>query len=304
MDLNMPGISGIEATRALLRELPDARVVMLTISAEDDSVSEAMLAGACGYVVKSASVSELMEAIRAARAGETFLSPPVASKLLAKWRALETASRSATAPGAALSDREIEVLRLIAAGSENTDIADALTISPNTVKRHVAAILTKLRSGNRTQAAVQAVRDGLDLRNPRLDDGPSGSRSDDERPAGQLRPLAHAHKAEAVTVRSLAVHAEAATVVCHLEYQRLTVGEGHHHRPGAAVAQCVRHRLTRDPQDGLTGLPRRVQIPRHLHRISTPARSASAVATRFTVAPSGSSDSARTSTAWRASASA
>ena len=161
IDLNMPGISGIDATRALLRAVPEARVVMLTISAEDDSVSEAMLAGACGYVVKSASIGELMEAIRSARAGETFLSPSVASKLLARWRALETASRTAGGPDSALSDREVEVLRLIAAGSENADIADALTISPNTVKRHVAAILTKLRSGNRTQAAVQAVRDGL-----------------------------------------------------------------------------------------------------------------------------------------------
>jgi DNA-binding NarL/FixJ family response regulator len=160
MDLNMPGTSGIQATRDLLSAWPAARVVMLTVSAEDASVADAMLAGACGYVVKSAALDDLMDAIRAAKAGETFLSPPIASKLLGRWRALESATRVTTAEPL-LSAREIEVLRLIADGHENTAIAGALSISPNTVKRHVAAILAKLRSDNRTQAAVSAVRDGL-----------------------------------------------------------------------------------------------------------------------------------------------
>jgi DNA-binding NarL/FixJ family response regulator len=160
MDLNMPGMSGIQATRQLLQACPTARVVVLTVSADDSSVAEAMLAGACGYVVKSAGLEDLMGAIRAARAGETFLSPEIASKLLGRWRALEVAAH-VTTEEPVLSAREIEVLRLIADGHENTAIAEALSISPNTVKRHVAAILTKLRSGNRTQAAVFAVRDGL-----------------------------------------------------------------------------------------------------------------------------------------------
>jgi two-component system, NarL family, nitrate/nitrite response regulator NarL len=160
MDLNMAGMSGIRATSELLRACPTARVVMLTVSADDSSVAEAMLAGACGYVVKSAGLEELMGAIRAAKAGETFLSPAIASKLLVRWRAFESAAR-VTTEEPVLSAREIEVLRLIADGHENTAIAEALSISPNTVKRHVAAILTKLRSGNRTQAAVFAVRDGL-----------------------------------------------------------------------------------------------------------------------------------------------
>jgi DNA-binding NarL/FixJ family response regulator len=160
MDVNMPGMSGIQATRELLRACPTARVVVLTVSADDASVADAMLAGACGYVVKSAGLEDLMGAIRAAKAGETFLSPAIASKLLGRWRALEIAAR-VTTEEPVLSAREIEVLRLIAEGHENTAIAEALSISPNTVKRHVAAILTKLRSGNRTQAAVFAVRDGL-----------------------------------------------------------------------------------------------------------------------------------------------
>jgi DNA-binding NarL/FixJ family response regulator len=160
LDLNMPGMSGIQATRELLHADPRARIVMLTVSSEDASVAEAMLAGACGYVVKSAGLDELMGAVRAAKAGETFLSPPVASKLLSRWRALETTARVASgAP--LLSKREIDVLRLVAAGYENTAIAESLSISPNTVKRHVAAILLKLSSDNRTQAAVVAVRERL-----------------------------------------------------------------------------------------------------------------------------------------------
>jgi two-component system nitrate/nitrite response regulator NarL len=160
MDLNMPGMSGVQATRELLAVAPQTRVVMLTVSADDASVAEAMLAGAAGYVIKSAGLDELIGALRAARAGETFLSPPVASKLLGRWRALETAARVASEEPL-LSPREIDVLRLIAEGHENSAIADTLSISPNTVKRHVAAILVKLRSENRTQAAVFAVRERL-----------------------------------------------------------------------------------------------------------------------------------------------
>jgi DNA-binding NarL/FixJ family response regulator len=160
MDIHMPGVAGPEATAEIMRRSPDARVVMLTIAADEATVMDAMLAGASGYVVKSAAVRDLLAGIRAAAAGETFMSPQVASKLLMRWRYLEKSVRGASAD-TALSSRELEVLRLIAEGHENTDIADRLMISTNTVKRHVAAILTKLRAANRTDAAVQAVRDGL-----------------------------------------------------------------------------------------------------------------------------------------------
>jgi two-component system NarL family response regulator len=160
MDIHMPGVAGPEATAEIVRRSPDARVVMLTIAADEGTVMDAMLAGASGYVVKSAAVRDLLEGIRAAAAGETFMSPAVASKLLMRWRHLEHSAREAVADSA-LSQRELDVLRLIAEGHENTDIAERLTISTNTVKRHVASILTKLRAANRTDAAVQAVRDGL-----------------------------------------------------------------------------------------------------------------------------------------------
>jgi DNA-binding NarL/FixJ family response regulator len=160
MDIHMPGLAGPEATAELVRRNPEARIVMLTIAADEATVMDAMLAGACGYVVKSAAVRELVDGIRAAAAGETFMSPQIASKLLLRWRFLEHSSRD-TAANSVLSQREIEVLRLIADGHENPDIAARLTISTNTVKRHVATILTKLRAANRTDAAVQAVRDGI-----------------------------------------------------------------------------------------------------------------------------------------------
>lgn len=160
MDLHMPGGDGRTATAEIVGRWPDARVLMLTIAADEQSVAEAMLAGACGYVLKSAAVRELVAAIRSAAAGETFMSAAVAGRLLGRWRHLEHAARAAAAD-AVLSVREIEVLRLISEGQENADIAAELNISPNTVKRHVVAILTKLRVANRTEAAVQAVRAGL-----------------------------------------------------------------------------------------------------------------------------------------------
>jgi DNA-binding NarL/FixJ family response regulator len=160
MDIHMPGVAGPEATAEIVRRRPNARVVMLTIAADEATVVDAMLAGASGYVMKSAAVRDLLGGIRAAAAGETFMSPEIASKLLMRWRYLEHSARDA-AGDSTLSSRELEVLRLIAQGHENTEIADRLMISTNTVKRHVATILTKLRAANRTDAAVQAVRDGL-----------------------------------------------------------------------------------------------------------------------------------------------
>jgi DNA-binding NarL/FixJ family response regulator len=161
MDLSMPGISGVEATRQILEQAPLARVVALTISAEDGDVMDAMMAGACGYLLKDASVEELVTGVRAAAAGESSISPRIATKVLARLRHDAGEREEATKMNTGLSDREIEVLRLLAEGKGNSEIAQELFISPKTVKNHIASILMKLQIDNRIQAAVYAVRSGI-----------------------------------------------------------------------------------------------------------------------------------------------
>ena len=160
MDLNMPGMNGIEATREIARQAPLTRVVVLTISDEDDDVIGAILAGACGYLLKDSSIQDLMQGIRAASVGEALISPHIAAKVLQCLRASSVDSE-AVAQGPELSDRETEVLRLIASGMDNAEIARDLSISPKTVKNHISNILMKLQIENRIQAAVYAVRRGL-----------------------------------------------------------------------------------------------------------------------------------------------
>ncbi len=159
MDLNMPGMNGIEATREIARLAPLTRVVVLTISDQDDDVIDAIIAGACGYLLKDSSIQDLMHGIRAASIGEALISPHIASKVLQRVRAFGSASDES--PGPELSDRETEVLRLIANGKDNAEIARELHISPKTVKNHISNILMKLQIENRIQAAVYAVRRGL-----------------------------------------------------------------------------------------------------------------------------------------------
>jgi DNA-binding NarL/FixJ family response regulator len=161
MDLNMPGISGVEAIRQMTMIAPLTRVLVLTISDEDADVMDAILAGACGYLLKDASIHELMAGIRAAAAGESLVSPAIASKVLRRLRATNSSPREAEAIRSELSDREIQVLKLIATGKDNAQIAADLHISPKTVKNHISNILMKLQIDNRIQAAVYAVRSGL-----------------------------------------------------------------------------------------------------------------------------------------------
>ena len=161
MDLNMPGIGGIEATRRIASHTPATRVLVLTISSDDESIMQAMMAGASGYLLKDASVEELVGGIRAAANGESSISPRIASKLLAWLRDGRAELPAETGVQADLSDREIEVLRLLAAGKGNAEIAAELYISPKTVKNHIASILVKLQIENRIQAAVYAVRAGI-----------------------------------------------------------------------------------------------------------------------------------------------
>jgi DNA-binding NarL/FixJ family response regulator len=160
MDLNMPRMSGVEATRRLAEVAPNSRVLVLTVSADDETVAEAIEAGATGYLLKDASGEDIAAGVRAAADGEALLSPSIASRLLERLRPTGDDAGGA-ASGAELTDREIEVLRLLAAGRENADIAQELFISPRTVKNHISSILAKLHLDNRIQAAVYAVRKGL-----------------------------------------------------------------------------------------------------------------------------------------------
>jgi DNA-binding NarL/FixJ family response regulator len=161
MDLNMPGMGGVEATRHISTISPLTRVVMLTISDQDNDVIDAILAGACGYLLKDSSIQELIAGIRAASLGESLISPTIASKVLQRVRASSTQPEIENTIRAELSDREIEVLKLIANGKDNAMIAGELHISPKTVKNHISNILMKLQIDNRIQAAVYAVRSGI-----------------------------------------------------------------------------------------------------------------------------------------------
>ena len=153
MDLLMPVLNGVAATLAIRRELPDIEVVALTSVLEDASIADAVRAGAIGYLLKDTEAQELRRVIKAAAAGQVQLSPQVTARLL---REMVMPAKSPT-----LTEREINVLRLLAQGKSNKDIAQALSISEQTVKTHVGHILGKLGVSSRTQAALFAVQSGL-----------------------------------------------------------------------------------------------------------------------------------------------
>ncbi len=161
MDLNMPGMNGVDATRHISRDAPLTRVIVLTISDQEQDVMDAILAGACGYLLKDASIQTLMQGIHSAAVGESLISPHIAGKVLQHVRATTAAPEAAATIRAELSDREIQVLKLIANGKDNAMIARDLHISPKTVKNHISNILMKLQIENRIQAAVYAVRSGI-----------------------------------------------------------------------------------------------------------------------------------------------
>jgi DNA-binding NarL/FixJ family response regulator len=158
MDVEMPGPNGIQATPAVLQVCPEAKVVMLTVSGDGTDVLDALLAGATGYLVKGTEPAALVAGIRAAAAGDALLSPGLATKLLGR---VQVAAPVAARDGALLSERELDVLRLLAAGKANIDIARELFLSPYTVRNHISSILAKLQIANRTEAAAYAIRSGL-----------------------------------------------------------------------------------------------------------------------------------------------
>lgn len=161
MDLNLPDSSGIDATKRLRIVSPLTRVLVLTVSASEADITSALQAGACGYLLKDSPPEEIVAGTLAAAAGHSFLSPRVAALLLDRFREASTAHRLPDDLMPTLSERELEVLSLIATGKENGEIADLLVISQHTVKNHVSGILAKLELENRIQAAVYAVRNGL-----------------------------------------------------------------------------------------------------------------------------------------------
>ncbi len=162
MDVRMPKRSGIEATVALKDLLPNVKILMLTISDEEADLYEAIKAGASGYLLKEISIEEVANAVRAVHAGQSLISPSMASKLLTEFATMvkKTDERQAL-PVPRLTNRELEVLKLVARGSNNRDIAKELFISENTVKNHVRNILEKLHLHSRMEAVVYAVREKM-----------------------------------------------------------------------------------------------------------------------------------------------
>ncbi len=157
MDVQLPGASGVEATAAICAAWPEAKVIILTTFDRDDYVFQGVRAGALGYLLKDMPADELIETIRRVHAGEVFIQPTIAS------RTLRELARPQTDPLTPLSEREREVLVLLAQGSSNREIAENLVITEGTVKTHVSNILAKLQAENRTQAANIARRYGLVL---------------------------------------------------------------------------------------------------------------------------------------------
>lgn len=164
LDLYMPGRSGLSALPVLRNELPHARIVMLTVSEDPDAVTQALRDGAAGYLVKGIRAEAFLDALRAVMAGESYVSPSVAGRIL---RDMHRGHPERT-DLESLTEREREVLQLLAQGHTNREIGEQLVISEKTVKRHVTGILAKLHARNRTEAALRAVDGAGEL--PRRDE--------------------------------------------------------------------------------------------------------------------------------------
>jgi len=161
MDMRMPILDGVEATRRLREMQPDCRVIVLTTFDDDELVFEGLRAGAVGYLLKAVSSPRLLEAIHAVARGESILEPSVTAKVVAEFARLANQAARPQALATPLSDRETEVLRLVVTGATNREIAATLVIAEGTVRNHMTNILDKLEVSDRTQAAVKAKALGL-----------------------------------------------------------------------------------------------------------------------------------------------
>jgi DNA-binding NarL/FixJ family response regulator len=159
MDIQMPNVNGIEATRRIVETNPQVGVVVLTMFEDDDSVFSAMRVGARGYVLKGADPSEILKVVRAVAGGEAYFGPEIARRLMDFFSAPKPASSEEAFPE--LTSREREILDLIARGHTNAKIAARLFVSPNTVRNHISHIFAKLQVADRAQAIVRAREAGL-----------------------------------------------------------------------------------------------------------------------------------------------
>jgi len=165
MDIKMPRLNGIQATRQIMAALPKTQIIILTTYDTDDWVFDGIRAGAVGYLLKDTSGDNLAEAVRGALRGESQMDPTVARKVLREFQHVTSASKAVTPPPEEpvekLTDREEEILKLLAAGLANKEIAQQLSLSEGTVKNHISAILAKLHANDRTQAVLTALKRGL-----------------------------------------------------------------------------------------------------------------------------------------------
>jgi len=160
MDLKMPSMNGVEATRRIHAAHPEVKVLVLTTFDDDEWVFDAIRVGASGYLLKDTPREKVVEAVRGTYMGKSFVDPSVAGKLLDQIATQQDQPRTSLTDR--LSEREIDVLRLLARGFSNADIADRLHLSDGTVRNHVSSILAKLEVPDRTQAAIIAIKHGLD----------------------------------------------------------------------------------------------------------------------------------------------
>ena len=162
MDINMPGLNGIRVTEQILAQHPQTRIIMLTMLEDDASIFHAMRAGARGYLLKGAEPKEVLSVIRAVAEGQALFGPAIATRLMNYFKELSAKPAVSGTPFPELTERELEILRLISQGLNNQQITQKLVLSPKTVRNHITSIFSKLQVADRAQAIVRAREAGLD----------------------------------------------------------------------------------------------------------------------------------------------